>query len=342
MKVAHVMAGAPAGGAELFFERLSAALARAGETVLPVIRRDAARTRRLAADGLAPVELGFGGPLDLLTRPRLARALTRFAPRVVVAWMSRAARFTPSGDWVLAGRLGGFYDLRNFRRCDHLIGNTQGIVAWIRDQGWPAPRVHHLPNFAPDMAGASPASRAALGVPEDVPLILALGRLHRNKAFDVLIRALARLPDAHAVIAGEGPERTALTALAGAEGVAARVHLPGWREDTAALLAAADVLACPSRHEPLGNVVLEGWSARLPVVAAAARGPAELIAPGRDGMLVPTDDAPALADALAAVLRDAPTARALATAGRARFEADFAEAPVLASWRAFLATVEKP
>ena len=63
------------------------------------------------------------------------------------------------------------------------------------------------------------------------------------------------LPDVHVLIAGEGPERRSLLALAQAEGVAERLHLPGWRADTAALLAAADLLVCPSRHEPLGNVV---------------------------------------------------------------------------------------
>jgi glycosyltransferase involved in cell wall biosynthesis len=342
MRVAQVMAGAPSGGAELFFERLSAALARAGETVLPVIRSDPPRARRLAANGLAPVELGFGGPLDLLTGPRLARALAGFAPRVVVAWMGRAARFARRGPWVLVGRLGGFYDLRRFRRCEHLVANTHGLVDWIRGQGWPERRVHHLPNFVPDMAGAPALPRAALGVPEGAKLVLALGRLHRNKGFDVLIRALAHLPDTHALIAGEGPERAALEALARAEGVAARVHMPGWREDTAGLLAACDALACPSRHEPLGNVVIEGWSARVPVVAAAAQGPAELLVPGRDGLLVPREDAASLAGALGTVLRDPASGRSLAAAGRARFEAAFAEAPVLARWRNFLATVEKP
>ncbi len=342
MRVAQIMAGAPAGGAELFFERLSAALAHAGETVLPVIRRDPARARRLLAEGLAPVQLGFGGPFDLLTGPRLARLLDRFAPRVAVAWMSRAARFAQRGRWVLVGRLGGFYALRNFRSCEHLVGNTRGIVDWIRGQGWPSRRVHYLPNFVPDLAGARPLPRAALGVPDGAKLVLALGRLHRNKGFDVLIRALPRLPEAHAVIAGEGPERKALAALARSEGVAARVHMPGWHGDTAGLLAACDVLVCPSRHEPLGNVVIEGWSARVPVVAAAAQGPGELIAPGRNGLLVPCDDVAALADTLGAVLRDAAAGRALAQAGRARFEAEFAEADVLARWRGFLATVEKP
>jgi glycosyltransferase involved in cell wall biosynthesis len=184
--------------------------------------------------------------------------------------------------------------------------------------------------------------RASLGVPDDVPLLLALGRLHRNKAFDVLVRALAHLPRVHAVIAGEGPERAPLQALAQAEGVGDRLHLPGWRADTAALLATADLLVCPSRQEPLGNVVLEAWSAHRPVAAAAAAGPAELITSSHDGLLVPIEDPIALADAIRAVLDDPDRAAMLVRNGRARYEADFAEAPVLARWRHFLRTVEKP
>ncbi|MBV9736024.1 MAG: glycosyltransferase [Acidisphaera sp.] len=340
MRLAQVMAGAPVGGAELFYERLCLALHGAGDSVLPAIRRDPERAARLARGGLHPVPFAFGGALDLLTRPRLGAVLRRFAPSVVVAWMSRAARHTPRGAWVLVGRLGGYYDLRAFRRCDHLVGNTRRLVAWIAGQGFPAERVHHLPNFSPDLSGAAPASRVSLGIPDGAKLVLALGRLHANKAFDVLLRALPRLPGVHALIAGEGPERAALAALARAQGVADRVHMPGWREDTGALLAACDVLACPSRHEPLGNVVLEAWSARRPVVAAASQGPAELITPGRDGLLVPPDDAAALAAALRDALHDAAAAAALAEAGRARFLAEHAEAPVLARWRAFLAGVQ--
>ncbi len=338
MRIAQVMAGSPAGGAELFYERLTTALTRAGDEVLSVIRRDAARAERLRRAGVAPQQLGFGGPLDMLTGPRLSRTLRRFAPRVTVAWMNRAARFTPRGDWVLAGRLGGFYDLSYYRRCDHLIGNTRGIVAYIIAQGWPSARAHYLPNFVPDMAAAAPA---ALPVPPGAPVVLALGRLHRNKAFDVLIRAMPALPDAHAVIAGEGGERAALEALARDEGVADRVHLIGWRQDTAALLAACDVFACPSRHEPLGNVVIEAWSARRPVVAAASQGPTELIRDGDSGLLVPTDDPAALARALATVLSKSSHMKSLADTGRVRYESDFAEAPVLDRWRRFLASVEK-
>jgi glycosyltransferase involved in cell wall biosynthesis len=342
MRLAQVMAGAPAGGAELFFERLSVALARAGESVMPVIRREAARARRLRAAGLDPVELRFGGRLDLLTGPRLVRTLRRFTPRVVVAWMSRAARFAPPGEWVLVGRLGGYYDLRRYRRCDHLVGNTRGIVDWIAGQGWPAARVHLLPNFVPDMTGATPASRSQLGVPDQAPLLLGLGRLHRNKGFDVLIRALPILPGVHAVIAGEGPERSRLVEMAAAHGVAGRVHLPGWRDDTAALLAACDVFVCPSRHEPLGNVVIEAWAAGRPVVAAGAAGPSELIVSDRDGLLVPPDDPGALAQTVRALLDDPDRRAGLAACGRSRYDTGFAEAPVLARWRDFLTRVEKP
>ena len=338
MRVAQIMAGAPVGGAELFFERFCVALHDAGDDVLPVIRTDASRAARLAAAGLPVEQLAVGGVLDLATRRRLRNAVRRFAPRVAVAWMNRAARFAPVGDWTLVGRLGGFYDLGYYRRCDHLVGNTRGIVEYIRQQGWPASRVHHLPNFAPDLAGALP-TRPEL--PSGAKLILALGRLHPNKGFDVLIRAVAQRPDVHAVIAGEGPERDALTALARSEGVAERVHLPGWVQDPSGLLAACDALACPSRLEPLGNVVLDAWSASCPVVAAAAAGPLELITPGEDGLLVPCDDPAALAHSLALVLDHAPLAARLAASGRARYDAEFAIEPVLARWRAFLATVEK-
>ncbi|WP_431282357.1 glycosyltransferase [Humitalea sp. 24SJ18S-53] len=333
MKLAQVMAGAPQGGAELFFERLTLALHDAGDDVLAAVRRDPQRAARLKAGGVVPLELGFGGVFDLLTGPRLKRALRDFSPTVTVAWMNRAARFTPAGPWTLVGRLGGYYDLKYYRRCDHLVGNTHDLVRYIVAQGWPADRAHYLPNFAPDLVGAAPAA-----LPGQRRL-LALGRLHRNKGFDVLIRALASVPAAHLSLAGEGPERDALTRLAAECGVADRVTFLGWRQDTGALLAGADLLVVPSRHEPLGNVVLEGFSAGRPVIAAAAAGPRELIEDGRNGILVPLEDPGALAVAIAALLAESDRASALAAAGRQTFAQNFAEAPVVAAWRAFLAQV---
>lgn len=333
MRIAHIMAGAPAGGAELFFERLCAAQA-AEDDVLPIIRHNPARAQRLRDAGLAPVQMRFGWG----TRWRIARRLRAFAPRVAVAWMGRAASVAPAGEHVLVGRLGGAYDLRRFARCDHLVGNTRGMVEWILARGFPPGRVHLLENFSPDFSGAEPA---VLPVPPGAPVVLTMGRLHQAKGLDVLIAALTRLPGVHAVIAGEGPERAALQTLALRAGVADRVHWLGWRSDTAALLAACDVYVCPSRLEPLGNVILEAFSASRPVVAAMAAGPMELIEPGRTGVLVAPESGIALAAGIEGVLGNPDMAAALARAGRARWERDFAPVSVVAKWRAFLGGVEK-
>jgi glycosyltransferase involved in cell wall biosynthesis len=339
MRLGHLMAGAAQGGAELFFERLIIALHRAGDAVLPVIRPDPARLARLRAGGLHPVGLRFGGPLDLLTKPRAARALHAFGAEVAVAWMSRAAFHAPRGAWPVVGRLGGYYPLKYFRHCDHLVGNTRDITRWIAAQGWPTDRIAYLPNFVTDFADSIPAPRAALGVPEGAKLVLALGRLHRVKGFDVLIHAMSSIVDAHLVIAGEGPERAALEAVIAKSGLRDRVHLAGWRTDVGALLRASDVFVSSSRHEPLGNMVLEAFAAGVPVVAAAAEGPRDLITDGRDGVLVPIDDAMALGRAITRVL--AAGGRDLAIAGRARFEAEFAEPVVVAAWRDYLAQIAR-
>jgi len=329
------MAGARQGGAEAFFERLCIAMAAAGDAVLPVIRRDAERAARLAAAGLAPVALRFAQHLDFTTTPRLRAALARHRTTVAVAWMNRATRFTgrarAGAPWTLVGRLGGYYDLRHYRSCDHLVGNTRALRTWFVAQGWPNERAHHLPNFAPDLAtDRSPPGQNRL---------LAAGRLHRNKGFDTLLHAIALLPQAWLQLAGAGPEDAALRRLARELGVADRVEFLGWRDDIGALLAGCDVFVCPSRHEPLGNVVLEAWSASRPIVAAAAAGPAELIATGVDGVLVPVDAAAPLAQAIAALLADPALAAAIAAAGRAAFVRNHAEAPVLARWHEFLAAV---
>jgi glycosyltransferase involved in cell wall biosynthesis len=337
LRLAHVMAGAPHGGAEAFFERLVAAQAAAGDTVLAVIKRNAERRARLEPHAAAVAELRFGAFADWTTRWRLRRLLRAFRPEVVMSWMSRASEHTPRGAYVLVGRLGGFYNLAHFRHCDHLVANTLSLLAWLRAQGWPEGRSHYLPNFVTDHGGALPAAEGQ----GEGPLILALGRLHEEKGFDVLLHAFAHLLQegegggARLLIAGDGPERGALERLARELGLGGRVIFAGWREDVGALLAAAAVLVCPSRVEPLGNVILEAWSAGRAVVASRVSGPAELIRDGEDGLLVPPEQPRALARALAALLAAPERAARLGERGRARFAAEFSERAVIGRWRQF-------
>src|SRR5215469_9039020 len=170
-------------------------------------------------------------------------------------------------------------------------------------EGWPESRAHHLPNFA-ELAPAPPVPRASLDTPADAPLAIALGRLHPNKGFDVLLEAVAKVPGLYLWLAGEGALRAALRRQASSLGIAERVRFLGWRQDVGALLAAADMLVCSSRREPLGNTIIEAWAARKPVIACAAAGPSELIEHDKTGLLVPIDNAVVLSDAMRGLVDD--------------------------------------
>jgi len=340
MKVLQVMAGGKHGGAEAFFERLTLALRNSGLAQRAVIRRNGARAHHLAREGVPVTQLPFGGPPDLYTRWRIGREIAAWKPDVVLAWMSRAALKTPRSRAVLCGRLGGYYDLKYYRHCDHLIGNTEDIVAYVRQQGWPAARAHYLPNFVSSKR-SEPVDRASFATPRDVPLVIALGRLHTNKAFDVLIDAMADAPDVYLWIAGTGPEEASLKQRVDERGLQERVRFLGWRDDTEAVLAAGDIFVCPSRHEPLGNVVIEAFAQGLPVIATASQGPSALVKDGVNGLLVPVDNAKALADAIAEVIADANLRYALAREGFATYQRQFTEAAVVANYRAFFEKVRR-
>jgi len=330
-RVLQVMAGAEHGGAETFFVDLVTALHRAGLPQRAVIRRSPERAAILRQAGVDVAELRFGGPLDLLTKPALRREIARFRPDIVQTWMVRATTACPRGSFVHVGWLGGYYKPPRFRACDHVVGVTPGIVGHLRAAGWADERSHYLPTFAVSRPAAA-LRRADYDTPDDAPLLLALGRLHVKKAFDVLLRALVSVPKAWLWIAGEGELRQDLERLAQDLGVSGRVRFLGWRYDREALLATADVCVFPSRYEPFGTVTIEAWANRTPLVAAASAGPAGIIRDGIDGLLVPIDDAAALAAALSRVIADPALAARLAEAGWRHYQAEFSEAVVVGRW----------
>jgi glycosyltransferase involved in cell wall biosynthesis len=346
-RVLQAIAGAAHGGAESFFTRLAAALQRAGQPQRVLIRRNSNRAQSLRAAGVGVGELTFGGIFDLGTRFAFGREIAAWRPDIVLTWMSRATRLCPRGEFVHVARLGGYYDLKYYRRCDHLIGNTRAIVDYAVAKGWPRQRISYLPNFVPDArAEAASLAPGAIGWGEGKPLALALGRLHPNKGFELLLEALAGTREVLLWIAGDGPLRLSLERLATRLGIAGRVRFLGWREDVPRLFAAADLLVCPSLHEPLGNVVIEAWSAGLAVVATASDGPAGLIEDGESGILVPLPGArgggpQALADAIERVCADPALRARLGKAGRRTYEAEFTEPIVVAGYRSFFDRVTR-
>jgi glycosyltransferase involved in cell wall biosynthesis len=328
------------GGAEAYFTHLVTALHADGGDQAAVIRPHPRREAALEAAGVPVRTAPFGGPFDLATRPALARAVRELDARIGVQWMNRAGRFIPSALPKRIGRLGGYYDLKYYKGCDRLVANTEDIRAWLISQGWPAERAVYIPNFAE--AGTRPAlARHTLDTPDGAPLLLGLGRLHPNKAHDVTLKALARLPDAWLWIAGSGPLDAELKAQAKGLGVADRVRWLGWRHDPDALYRAADAVVFPSRVEPLGNVVIQAWAHGVPIIAASSVGPAALIAHEETGLLHAVDDDAGLAAAVIRLLASDGLAQRLVEAGRARLEKDFSKTSVVARWRGLFDELER-
>jgi glycosyltransferase involved in cell wall biosynthesis len=232
------------------------------------------------------------------------------------------------GNPVLIGRLGGYYNLKNFQACDYLVCNAPDLVRYVTEGGWPSSKVFLIPNFAavPD---APPIDRAEFGTPSEAPLAVALGRLHPNKGLDVLIRAAALIPELFVWIAGEGPERERLQNLSRELGVAGRVKFLGWREDRAALYRASNLCVYPSREEPFGNVVIEAWSCGTPIVTTASTGPAWLVRKDGDAILTPVDDVEALAAGIRSLLSSKALAERLVAAGRRRVSEEFSETAIV-------------
>jgi glycosyltransferase involved in cell wall biosynthesis len=331
LKVLTVLAGASVGGAETFFVSLTTALARARLDVRSVLKPNRDREAALSAERVPYRTAPFRSVLDFSTGSVLRRTVKEFHPEIVLAFAGRAASFLPSGPHVRIGRLGGYYNLKNFRTCDHLVCNAPDLVRYVTDGGWPKERVSLIPNF-PALADGPKLDRSAFDTPDDAPLALALGRLHPAKGLDVLIRAAAAVPGLYVWIAGEGAERENLQLLSRELGLGGRVKFLGWRNDRASLFKTADLCVYPSREEPFGNVVVEAWACGTPLVTTASTGPRWLVRDGEDALMTPVDDFGALAVAIRRLIASPDLRASLAAAGRRRVAEDFSEPAIIARY----------
>ena len=304
IKVAQVLAGAAQGGAENFYVRLVKGLFISGNTEQKAFLRDHQhRLESLAEAGVPVSGFRFGGPLNFFDHHRYLKDLRAYRPDIVMTWMSRASKSTPNGNYKLVSRLGHYYKLKYYRHADYWVGISKGICDHLIRGGMPSEKVFHIPNFA-DETAVDPLPRDSFATPPSQPLILAAGRLHVNKGFDILLQALKQIPDAILWLAGSGPEEKALKQLCADLGLNERVRFLGWRDDVTALMRTADLFVCPSRHEGLGSIVMESWAHGCPIVATNSQGPGELIEDGETGLLTPVDQVEPLAEAILDLLMD--------------------------------------
>lgn len=190
------------------------------------------------------------------------------------------------------------------------------VSAAMRDDmialGMPAGRIRvHYTGVDQDRfrPGDRVAQKAALGVAG--PLVLSLGALIPRKGHDIVIDAVAGLPDVTLIIAGDGPEGARLAARAAQHGITDRVRLIGSvpHDDLPALVGAADVMALASSSEGLANAWVEAIACGTPVVISDAGGAREVVIGPDAGRIVPRTAA-GFAGGIAAILADPPAAEA--------------------------------
>jgi glycosyltransferase involved in cell wall biosynthesis len=237
--------------------------------------------------------------LTLVRAVRGGRARSRPGQRVVVLAHNVVPHEThPGGEYLMT---------RMLHAADGVLVHSRRQAELAADHGAHGVVVADLPPHLPGGVPVPAGRAAALARPEpgpDDPLrVLALGIVRRYKGFDLLLEAARRVPGVHVTVAGEqwGDAGEELRRAAAAPELAGRVRLvPGYvpAAEVPALLASHDVLALPYRHGTASQNVLLGHAHGLPVLASTAGTFGTDVTDGVDGLLVPPDDAGALAAAL--------------------------------------------
>lgn len=350
MKVAFVLAGLSAGGAERVISKLSdAALARGWDVTIVTFDR--------------PEDPIFH-PID--PRVSLVRLALPTTGKGVAAWMTAARRC-----WALRRALAGRFDVViSFLTKVNVLTllATRGVKVPVivsernnpdRQPAHPLWRfaLHHLYPRARSIVMLTHRGRErlplaerkrAIVIPNPVcplpyaprsdgpPQLVAVGRLTEQKGFDLLISAFGKLaqkfPDWTLVIFGEGPDRQALEAQVEAAGLKQRILLPGVTAHHGQWIESANLFVLSSRYEGFANVVGEAMQAGLAVAAFDCDfGPSDLIEADVSGVLVPPENVDLLVEALAALMSSPDSRARLGSAAVERVQL-FREDAVMACW----------
>ncbi|MEA3638960.1 MAG: glycosyltransferase [Lamprobacter sp.] len=347
------------GGAERWFQRFCDALAerRAPAAIGLRAGSELERVREQGLGARLPCHrLPFRTVWDPVSRLAIGQLVRSLQPQIVQTYMGRATRLTrfsrQSGvvTPVHLSRLGGYYALSPYRHADAWIGNTQQLCDWMVQQGLPARRVHQIYNFV-DPPQPLPAAeieqlRMTLGLSREEHLLLCMGRFVTFKGQGYLLEALARLPTEidgrrwRLLLLGDGPLRQRLQQQATALGIDERILWLGWQPEPGPYLQLADLVVFPSLEtETLGNVILEAWAWRRPMVTTAFRGAREITHHGEDAWCVPCEDAPALAEGIQQLLQAPALASVLVERGAQRVEQAFSRDVIMRHYLDLYTTV---
>ncbi|GAA3347005.1 hypothetical protein GCM10020358_60150 [Amorphoplanes nipponensis] len=207
--------------------------------------------------------------------------------------------------------------VRAYPKLDAVSVLTEHDLATYREATAGRVRLERIPN------GIPPARLPPAALENKV--LVAAGRLTKQKGFDLLVEAWStvaeRHPDWQLQIFGWGAHKDKLAARIGELGLADQVRLMGTTRTLDEHLAGASAYVLSSRFEGLPMVLLEALTVGLPAVAFdCPTGPAEIIEDGRNGLLIPPEDVPALADGICRMIEKPEERRAMGRAALASSE----------------------
>jgi GalNAc-alpha-(1->4)-GalNAc-alpha-(1->3)-diNAcBac-PP-undecaprenol alpha-1,4-N-acetyl-D-galactosaminyltransferase len=278
-----------------------------------------ARLRRLVADQKPDAVLSFIDVSNVLT----ILASAALGARVVVCERTDPSlNYTISRFWKCLRRL-------TYRWAGAVVAQTGDAARWLDRQCGVRSLV--IPNAIRRMPDVG-VSRS--------PTILAVGRLTSEKGIDTVLRAFAlicgRFPDWRVVIAGDGPERTALVSLRDQLGLAGRVEFVGQVRDVENRLATAGLVVHASRREGFPNAVLEAMAMGAPVICTDCRsGPSDLIQDRINGRLIAVDDVPGLAGAVTELIEN-PGLRLRLSSEAVKVRQSYEQNMIMERWNAVL------
>lgn len=268
---------------------------------------------------------------DLRVLPALRRVVERQRPDLVVShsvkshflvWRSHIWRDFP---WIAFHhgytttdrkmRIYNRLDRWSLPVADRLVTVCHAFAEELASNtGVPITKISVRHNSIRARPSASPADaqalRTKLGIDTGESVLLAVGRLSKEKAHIDLVTAFARLRETSPelkcklLIVGDGPERGTLEASARSRSIQKEVIFTGQVNDVQPFYAAADVFVLPSHSEGSPNVLLEAMAANLPIVATAVGGVPEIVENNESALLIPAKDPGALASAIVRVLTD--------------------------------------
>lgn len=320
IRVMHLIPSLERAGAEKQLSIVAPALDRRRFSVSVVCLRGGGPFEEPLRGADIPVRLMGSGRLSPALPARLGKVLAERAPQILHTWL-----FPAHLHGRLAGGLAGvpvlvigercvdlwktplhwMIDRALARRTDAVVANAQATLDFLRAKEVAAPVMRVIPN-ALDPGIPSPSPRS----PEWD--FLAAGRLHGQKDHPTMLAALAEVKKAHPgvtlAVAGEGPERGRLEALAARLGLSGNVTFLGLRGDVPSLLARARGFVLSSRYEGSSNSLLEALATGTPVVTTAAGDAADLVPEGC-GIIVPVKDPLKLAEGIRWILEHPEEAR---------------------------------